>query len=306
MKLKLLFILVFFNTISYASGFKTFVPKENEYIPVEIKVERKSINTICKFLGYNSDQFYTYKDYDLKDSKVFFVIFKVFSDEIICVLTEDTVDSITQKDVDKYLVNFNLKKDFDSYDIENTLEEGVKNKSITKEFLNEIFNQSTLSDDNSFIAVEIGYELHFKNGVLTDYSPSDGLNKWAKGWENKMPKRYQKYFEAASRHNNNEVDILNEINIQADAFSRIPNGVQNEYIKFHTNYNGTVNYKMLLVAHYNETINLKEFKRINKGRYELSNEFNDQDNYKRTTFRVNKGLYTFDENGKLVNSYTSN
>jgi hypothetical protein len=63
---------------------------------------------------------------------------------------------------------------------------------------------------------------------------------------------------------------------------------------------------MLLVAHYDEILNLKDFKKINKGRYELSNEFNDEENNKRTTFRVNKGLYTFDENGKLLNSYTSN
>ena len=102
------------------------------------------------------------------------------------------------------------------------------------------------------------------------------------------------------------MDIKNEINIQADAFSRMPLGVQNEYIKFYTNDGGTVNYKILLVAHYKEKINLQKFKIINKGRYELSNEFNDQGNYKRTTYRVNKGLYTFDKNEKLVNSYTSN
>lgn len=306
MKLKLLLILLLFSKISYASGFKTFVPKENGYVSVEIKVEKKSINNICKYLGYNSEQFYTYNDFDLKDSKVFIVVFKSFSNKIICVLTEDTIESITQNDVDKYLVNFNLKDDFDSYDIESTLEDGVKNKSLSKKFLSVIFNQPTSANDNSLIAIEIGYELHFKNGVLFDYNPSDGLNKWAKGWKNEIPERYQKYYNEASRYNNIETDILNEINIQADAFSRTPKGVLNEYIKFHTNINGTVNYKMLLVAHYNEEVNLDEFKKINKGRYELSNEFNDLDNYKRTTFRANKGLYSFNENGKLVNSYTSN
>lgn len=307
MKLKLLLILLLlFNGInSYASGFKTFVPKENGYVPVEIKVEIKSINNICKFLGYNSEEFYTYNDFDLKDSKVFIVIFKSFSDKIICVLTEDNIESITQKDVDNYLVNFNLKDDFDSYNIESTLEDGVKNKSLSKEFLSEVFNKP-LSKDNSFITMEIGYELHFKNDLLSAYNPSDGLNKWAKSWKNEMPERYRKYYNEASRYQTNEMDILQELNTQADAFANIPNGVQNEYIKFHTNDNGTVNYKMLLVAHYNETMNLNEFKMINKGRYELSNEFNNQDNYKRTTFRVNKGLYTFDQNGKLINSYTSN
>jgi hypothetical protein len=306
MKLKLLIaILLFCGIKSHASGFKTFVPKENGYVPVEIKVEKKSINNICKFLGYNSEEFYTYNDFDLKDSKVFIVIFKSFSDKIICVLTEDTVESIEQKDVDNYLVNFNLKDDFDSYDVESTLEDGVKNKSLSKEFLSEVFNNQ-ISDSDSFVAVEIGYELHFKNGVLSSYNPSDGLNKWAKSWKNEIPERYRKYYSEASRYQTKETDILKELNAQADAFANTPEGVRNEYIKFHTNNSGVVNYKMLLVAHYNETMNIDEFKLINKGRCELSNEFNDKDNYKRTTFRVNKGLYTFDEKGKLINSYTSN
>ena len=297
--------MLFFGIKSYASGFKTFVPKEDGYVPVEIKVEKKSINNICKFLGYNSEEFYTYNDFDLKNSKVFIVIFKSFSDKIICVLTEDTVESIEQKDIDNYLVNFNLKDDFDSYDVASTLEDGVKNKSLSKEFLSEVFN-NPISDNDSFVAVEIGYELHFKNGVLTSYNPSDGLNKWAKSWKNEMPERYRKYYNEASRYQTNEMDILKELNAQADAFANTPDGVMNEYIKFHTNNSGIVNYKMLLVAHYNQTMNIDEFKLINKGRYELSNEFNDQDNYKRTTYRVNKGLYTFDEKGKLINSYTSN
>tara|TARA_R110002051_G_C8628537_1_gene484411 strand:+ start:69 stop:989 length:921 start_codon:yes stop_codon:yes gene_type:complete len=306
MKLKLLIaILLFCGIKSYASGFKTFVPKEDGYVPVDIKVEKKSINNICKFLGYNSEEFYTYNDFDLKNSKVFIVIFKSFSDKIICVLTEDTVESIEQKDVDNYLINFNLKDDFDSYDVESTLEDGVKNKSLSKEFLSDVFN-NPISDNDSFVAVEIGYELHFKNGVLTSYNPSDGLNKWAKSWKNEMPERYRKYYNEASRYQTNETVILKELNAQADAFANTPDGVMNEYIKFHTNNSGIVNYKMLLVAHYNQTMNIDEFKLINKGRYELSNEFNDQDNYKRTTYRVNKGLYTFDEKGKLINSYTSN
>lgn len=306
MKLKLLIaILLFCGIKSYASGFKTFVPKEDGYVPVEIKVEKKSINNICKFLGYNSEQFYTYNDFDLKDSKVFIIIFKSFSDKIICVLTEDTVESIEQKDVDNYLVNYNLKDDFDSYDVESTLEDGVKNKSLSKEFLSKVFNNQ-ISENDSFVAVEIDYELHFKNGVLTSYNPSDGLNKWAKSWKNEMPELYREYYNEASRHQTKETDILKELNTQANAFANTPDGVMNEYIKFHTNDSGIVNYKMLLAAHYNQTMNIDEFKLINKGRYQLSNEFNDQDNYKRSTYRVNKGLYTFDEKGKLINSYTSN
>jgi hypothetical protein len=68
---------------------------------------------------------------------------------------------------------------------------------------------------------------------------------------------------------------------------------------------GTINFKMLLVAHYNTPMTLKEFKEVNHGRYELSDEFNSPDGYKRTTYKLNKTLYTFSEKGVLINSFTT-
>ncbi|WP_412983937.1 hypothetical protein [Pontimicrobium sp. IMCC45349] len=304
MKLKLLITLLFCGINSYASGVRVFIPTEKGYEQVEIKLEVMSANNILNFLGYNKEEFYTYSNYT-SSNHIFSIEFKSFTSEIICISTDDTIDSITQKDIDNYLVNYSFKDVFGAYEIEYTLKNGVKHKTLSQEFLSEIFNKS-LSDSNSFIALEIGYELHFENGFLSSYNSSDGLNKWAKSWKNEIPERYRKYYNEASRYQTNETDILKELNAQADAFASIPNGVYNEYIKFHTNDSGIVNYKMLFVAHYNKTMNLDEFKLINKGRYELSNEFNDQNNYKRTTYRVNKGLYTFDEKGQLINSYTSN
>jgi hypothetical protein len=305
MKNKILLILLLTNTISFSQGFKAFIPRGDDFVAIDVQKKQPTINEICKFLGYNSDQFYSYSDFSNENSKVFIVIFKVFTSDIICAITENTVSKITKNDVHNFLSNFNQKLEFGSYDIENTLKNGVKNKTLSSEFLSKVFDKQ-ISDNESFVAVEIGYDLHFKNGVLSSYNSSDGLNKWAKKWKNEMPERYQKYYNEASRYQTNEIDILKELNAQADAFANTPNGVNNEYIKFHTNEIGIVNYKMLMVAHYNQTMNINEFKLINNGRYELVNEFNDQNNYKRTTYRVNKGLYTFDEKGKLENSYISN
>jgi len=301
----ILIILLLTSTISLASNLKPFIPQGDKFVALDIKNKQPSINDICNFLGYNSDQFYTYLDLDIKDSKVFIVVFKVFTDDIICVITEDNINSISKTDVQKFLVNFNLKEELGSYEIESILSNGVKNKSLTKEFLSEIFNHNFKSDDETIIAIEIGYELHFLNGILTKYYTTDGLNKWARMWKNELPSTFRKYLNSAKMYSDNQIDIINEINVQADAFSKTPYGVLNEYIKFHSNSDGTINYKMLIVAHYNEVITLSQFKKINIGRYRLTTEFNDTDNYKRTTFRVNKGLYTFDEKGKLVNTYTS-
>ncbi|WP_148307494.1 hypothetical protein [Cellulophaga baltica] len=306
MKTKLLVLFTIFSaSLAFASGFKVFVPKTNGYQPVEINIEKRSINNLCNYLGYNSDQFYTYSNRDIKNSKVFIIIFKVFTDDIICVLTDENVTDLHETDVSNYLKNFNISKALNSYEIESKLSDAVKNKSLTSKFLAEVFNQDPNSVEESIIALSIGYELHFTNGILTKYNTSDGLNKWGKMWKNEMFSTFNKYKKSAERYRDNELNIIQEINIQADAFSRTPEGVLNEYIKFHTNADGTVNYKMLLVAHYKEKITLKEFKEINKGRFTISTEFNDRDEYKRTTYKVNNGLYTFDGNGNLINTYTS-
>jgi len=309
MKKLILFTVILLNSIIASAnigGFKAFIPKGNDFVPVDVNIKQPSINDISKFLGYNSDQFYTYDDFSVKGSKVFIVVFKVFTDDIIFAVTEDTVSSINKTDVQIFLVDFNQKKEFGSYEIENTLADGVKNKSLSKKFLSEIFDSNSNKNDESIIAIEIGYELNFSNGVLKSYNTTDGLNKWGRMWKNELPSTYRKYLNIAKMYSDKQADIINEINIQADAFARTPQGVQNEYLKFHSNADGTVNYKMLLVAHYDEEISLSQFKKINIGRYELSTEFNNEDNYKRTTYRLNNTLYTFDENGNFVNSYSSN
>lgn len=293
-----------FYAFASTGGFKTFLPKNGSYEEIEVNIEHKSINNIVKYIGYNSDQFYTYSDYDNKNSKIVVVIFKIFTDDIICVLTDDSVEKISENEVDRYLSGFNHKEEFGAYQIENTLKDGVKNKSLTREFLSKVFNQEISGD--SVIINEIGYELFFKDNILYSYKASDGHNKWAKMWKNEYPSTYSKYRNAASRYWNNERDIINEINIQADAFVNIPNGYQNEFIPLHTNPDGTINFKMLLITHYIKKISLEEFKNINHGRYELSSEFNSSDAYKRSTYKLNNTLYTFDENGDLINSFSSN
>lgn len=306
MKKLIIILLTFFSFQMFAGGFKTFVLKENKYVETDIKVEVKSINNICKYLGYNSEEFYTYEDYKNKESKIVTVVLKSFSSIIICVLTDDVVETLSKKDVDNYMLNFNIKKDLRTYSIERDLKDGINNKSLSLKFLSEVFNVNGIDKNGSFVATSIGYELKFKDGILVEYYSSDGLNKWSREWKHSKPKTFNSYFdEAKFYHKDDETSIINEINIQADAFSKIPNGNLNEYIKFHKTDFGNINYKMILISHYNEEIKLEDFKRINFGRYSLTNEFTDKNGYKRTTYKLNKTLYTFDENEKLVNAFTT-
>jgi hypothetical protein len=306
MKKILIISLIFFYSNLIAGEFKTFVLKDNNYIETKINVEVKSINNICKFLGYNSEEFYTYSNYKNKNSKIVTIILKSFSNKIICVLTDDIVNSLSQSEVDEYMQSFDIKKDLSTYSIEKDLQDAIEKKSLKLEFLSDIFNVKNIDKNGSFIAPSIGYELFFENGILVDYKSSDGLNKWSREWKTSRTSVYDSFYKEAKYYlKDDENAIINEINEQADAFSKIPYGNLNEYIEFHKTKFGNINYKMLLVAHYNEKINIDEFKKINFSRYELINEFTAENGYKNTTYKVNKTLYTFDENGNLNNSYTS-
>ena len=281
---------------------KVFVPSGDGFIEKVVNVEKETVPNVCEYLGYNFEQSYVYMDFDKWGGEVFAVAFEVFTESIICVITIDELASLSYEKVNDYLIKFSFENEYNASNTESILNKGIINRTLTSNFFEDIFLKSSIDKNGSFIIPEIGYELHFTNGILTRFNSTDGLNKWAKEWKSTNMTLFLKYEESAKKYwGNNNAKILNEINVQADAYSRIP---KNEYIEFHRNKEGMINYKMLLVAHFNEKINLTEFKEINFGRYEFIDEFNDVSGYIRTTYRINKVLFTFDKNGKLVNSYT--
>ncbi|WP_320019669.1 hypothetical protein [Labilibaculum manganireducens] len=300
-KILLVFFLILTANVNYG---KVFIPQNGIFIERNLNIEKENINSICKQLGFNTDQCYSYFNFDGGDKDIISVIFKVFTDEIVFVWTSDEVELLSAERMSKYLSKFDLKKEFDSYDIESTLNDGVKNKSLTSSFLSDIFNLKDPGLNGTLHVLSIGYDIEFKQGLIHKFYSADGLNKWAKLWKNENKAFYDLYLKAATKYWGDQKEkIINEINIQADAYANAP---KSEYLEYHRTAEGTVNFKMLLVAHYNEPMTLNEFKEVNHGRYELSNEFNTKDGYKRTIYKLNKTLYTFSEKGILINSYTAN
>ena len=307
MKKLVTIIFILITHCTYVQSQHVFIPKNNIYVKKVIKVKEMSINNIANYLGYNKDEYYFYFNYKKKEEKISAVLLKSFTDSIICVITDESLLDLISNRIDNYMVDFNYDEEFGASQIESTLEDGVKNKSLTYSFLCRVLGvKKTANGINSnFISNKIGYKLFFKNGILINYTSSDGLNKWAKDWKNSYPDTYKNYYdEAKIYHGSDEKAIIDEINIQADAFASVPSAYSNEYIGFHYTKQGNVNFKMILIAHYNDKVNIDEFKKINFGRYELIKEYT-ENNYKRTTYLVNKTLCTFDEAGKLLDTYTT-
>ena len=301
------FILIAFSVIYSQSEqkYSLFISTPNGFVKHKINTDNLSFNSITKSLGYNTDQIYSYSNYDKMDD-IIFVGFKLFSNDIAFVLKNGSVDKLSISNVQKYIGKYNWEKEFPPNKIQSTLDDCIKNKSIKIDFIAKIFDIKKYNGNSILNIPKLGYNLRFQNNLLVGYSSNDGLNKWAKDWKENNYSVFEDYEKEAQKYwGSNKAAIINEINIQADAFARTPNGFRNEYIKFHKSPYNNVNFKMLLVAHYGEKISKKEFLTINYGRYELVDEYNSKDNYKRTTYKVNKTFYTFSAGGELIDSYSS-
>ena len=97
---------------------------------------------------------------------------------------------------------------------------------------------------------------------------------------------------------NNFPKVINEINIQSDALFDTPNSVNNAFVSLHKGELDTVNYKMLLVYHYDHPITLTEFLEINHGRCKAL-EYQGETGQQR--YNLGQFIYEFSEQGDLTN-----
>lgn len=190
-------VLMLITSISYG---KVFVPQNGSFIEKTINIENKSIRNVVKYLGYNSDQFYTYSNSDAGDTGILLVVFKIFTNQIICIITDESVEKLSAERMEKYLLKFDLKKEFDSYTIESKLNEGIKNKSLTSDFLAKVLNLENPEPNGTLYASSIGYNLEFRQGIIVKFYSSDGLNKWAKQWKVENYELYKSYEDAAKKY----------------------------------------------------------------------------------------------------------
>ncbi len=286
----------FFGSSKKSSGL--FIPCNTEFIELTDKIPFKSINGISEHLGYHPDQVHAYYEGQESKSDIINVIVEIFSNNVIFVLTKDTVNKLSKKSVENYLRNFSVKKVFNSYTTENILETAVENKSLKMDFLARILKIEDPEEDGMYYVESLEYYLYFVDGYLVSFQSSDGLNESAKNWKQNSP-TYFRGFEKVSRlyWGNDITSVINEINTQADAWSKIPFVGSNEFLDLHETEYGTTNYVMLLVCHYNYGISLKDFITVNHGRFIKVAP---------NKYRVNKFSYEFDESESLIKFYLAN
>lgn len=260
-------------------------------IEYDVLPEGGSMNAICLDLGYHPDQIHIAMTFDSKITSNIGV--KIFTREPVFVMTQDKVKNIDLKTLHSELNKIDWKFEYSSSNIENILEQGIENQTLTFDYLNSIIKLSSKNNE-IYLAKELDLHLKFENNLLVSFASTDGLNaasKWLKRVNMELFTNMLR--EAQTYHKSNE-DAIEEVNCQCNALQSIPNAINNEFINNHINAFGNYNFYNLYAAHYasESEITKSEFLVVNKGRIlELTN-------YK---FIVDGFSYQFDENDLLEN-----
>lgn len=122
-----------------------------------------------------------------------------------------------------FVMDMNGDTKYDNYtvneeDFINNLEEGIKNKSIRKSFIE---NSLNIKSDNNILIDNIhGIKYIFTDNILSEYISLDGLNKHAKYIKSKFPNIYNNILDNGKKYY--EGSQLNSfINKQSDYFCSI-------------------------------------------------------------------------------------
>lgn len=250
-----------------------FIPKGNGFVEYTGDIGNGSIASVAECFGYKIDQLHSEHFYENIKPKIYTIEFEVFTRKIAFIVTDANVSYLSQKDVNKYLKNFSLKKVYNTLRIDDILTQAVENGSFDVEFLSKVLKLSNISLNGMFYSEKIETYLYFTNGILTNFQMDDGLVPYSRHLKEVNKTIFNWIFELAYKYwPNDDFKAKREINIQCEAWSRIPKAFGNEYINLHRTENGGSNLHMLLVCHYGYPINLTQFDEINHGRYHISSD----------------------------------
>jgi hypothetical protein len=285
-------------------GCNIFVPEKLGF--VELVEYPPSFDGLYRQLGYHRDQLHPYimgyegKNYDFEIHEV---MVEIFTKNIVLVNTGKKVTKIDKEQVNYFLRDFDYDVEYHPCNIPSILETGIQSKSLSIEYLTRILNLVNSEPNGVAFAKALGLNLYFNNGILVNFQPPESFNMKAWEWKQLAPDTFLKYENEARLYwGNNRNKIINELNIQAEALDKVPDGVKNKFVDFHRTKFRLINFLMLLVCHYNYKITLPEFLEINHGRYE---EVNQSFSYRSDIKKYRLGLFTYEflTDGILHNFY---
>lgn len=250
--------------------YNNFVKKNGAWIKTDIHVYGDSA---CRVLGYTKEMFHRQSGRH-GESRIESIYRKLFSGDIIVVTTMSDVEIITDNNIQLYGAKYDQNTENRAINTEEILQRGIEKKTLTLPFLCEVMEipySDYETDDVTLTSTKYKYILTFEKGILVNFKPSDGLGKWARYLqEGPYFLKMERY--AKSYWGTNQEKIIWELNIQSDAWSKIPSMYQNDYCYLFSENNGEIcNAKIMNIALYGDTnITENEFKDIshNKAKFD--------------------------------------
>jgi len=229
-----------------------------------------SINAIVEFLGYQAEQVHTVFAVDSLDIECLGV--KVFTSQLVYVLAKDKKRTITYPMAKKALGKIDWNFEYSEHFLDTMFEDGIVSGSFTLDFLKSVVNLEK-QNDWLYLAPDLQVYLSFNGeNILESYSSSEWAQPEAKWLQKINSEMYDGYYKDALKNHKEEISAMEEVNLKCRAIWKTPEATNNVFVPLHSSSSGTVNYYNLMVAHYNERVDIGEFKMVNKGRFTMLGE----------------------------------
>lgn len=135
----IIFLLTIVNVFTMqADNYGVFIPDAGEFKWLNIPDSIDTIDKISTYLGYESGKHYIYLNTDYKDIDC--IIFKVFSEDIIAVLSDYSGSTLPKRIINRYLVDYNYFVEYNAYFWESDLDNAINNRLYSKEFMREVLH----------------------------------------------------------------------------------------------------------------------------------------------------------------------
>ena len=283
-------IMNLFNKNHGKSKTGIYVFDNSNLVELEETPGNGSINSIIESLGFSTNQVHTVHTFDSK--KIEILGFKVFSKEVLFALAKKD-RKISIEDITREKRQIDWQFEYSSLNVEDILNEGIDVQNLSFDFLNSVL-ELTQEDTNLFKSKEFDLYLQFENNLLQAFTSSEWENsssKWLKGLNEKM---FLEMVEEAKTYHNNSIDTMDEVNNQASSLLDIPQAMNNEFIALHRKANGNINFYNLLITHYTQACELRDFIFMNKGRYKKINDL---------SYEIGNFIYEFNDLNELEKTY---
>ena len=245
-----------------------FVKTQNGFESLDDSIAKLSINDISYHLGYNPFHVHAYHGHFNEKENIQTVIFEAFTENVVFILVRNEYKTPTVKALKRFLKDFKYEEEYDSIFIRDYLLEGIENKTLSTNFFKKVLDLKINDLNGDAFAERLDVMLFFINGYLASFKLSNDLEEWARHIKYYNKDIIANYAKVAKKYWIDDYDmIFKEVNIQSEAYANTPSGYKNEFIYLHRSEFNTINFLMLMVCHYNQTITECQFENYNYGRY---------------------------------------